>query len=97
MKRSELLSMLAYIADSPAPEHGGFHPEAIAIAQAALERMKAMKREYQVIWWTDLDGGTSRPFSTLEDAQSYQRLMNQSQIVCGSKIEAREVTPWEEV
>jgi len=34
-----LLAELKYIADSPLPEHGGFHPRVVAAAKGAVERL----------------------------------------------------------
>jgi len=40
-----LLAELKYIADSPAQEHGGFHPRVVAAAQGALAEIGRLKTE----------------------------------------------------
>lgn len=39
MTEAELREGLEYIANSPAPEYGGFHPKAVETARAALAWM----------------------------------------------------------
>lgn len=38
-------SGLKYIAESPPHEHGGFHPEAVRIAKAALRLIAMLRRK----------------------------------------------------
>ncbi len=47
---------LQYIADSPAREHGGFHPKAVKTAKAALRLIRQLRRELEYAleaenWW----------------------------------------------
>jgi len=39
----EITDGLEYIATSPAPEYGGFHPNAVRIAQGALEEIARLR------------------------------------------------------
>lgn len=39
---------LRYIASSPPQEHGGFHPEAVSIAKAALRLIAKLGREIEL-------------------------------------------------
>ncbi len=39
----EITDGLEYIATSPAPEYGGFHPNAVRIAQGALEEIVRLR------------------------------------------------------
>lgn len=41
----ETVSGLRYIADSPSREYGGFHPQAVEIAKAALFYLMASKEQ----------------------------------------------------
>jgi hypothetical protein len=41
MRRQEIIDGLKYIADSPAKKYGGFHPNAVSVAKAALKIIEA--------------------------------------------------------
>jgi hypothetical protein len=38
-----VIADLQYIADSPAPEHGGFHPNAVQTAKAAIDEIHRLR------------------------------------------------------
>lgn len=42
---AEMKDGLTYIAESPPMEHGGFHPNAVATAKAALQGIERLERE----------------------------------------------------
>ena len=41
----QTLDGLRYIAKSPKPEHGGFHPQTVAIAKSALHHIKRLREK----------------------------------------------------
>lgn len=43
MNSEQVISELQYIADSPAQEHGGFHPNAVAAAKAGIEMIRELE------------------------------------------------------
>ncbi len=40
---------LQYIADSPVAAHGGFHPETVRIARAALRLIRNLRRQLKQV------------------------------------------------
>lgn len=46
----KLLDALRYIANSPAREHGGFHPSAVLTAKRAIREILRLRRKLKRIW-----------------------------------------------
>ena len=44
----DLLTRLQYIADSPAPEHGGFHTNLVQMAKDAIEEIKLLRDQIKI-------------------------------------------------
>lgn len=60
---ADILEGLRYIADSPAREHGGFHPEVVRTAKAAIERVGELQEELQAVLddWNSLVKASGSP------------------------------------
>jgi hypothetical protein len=43
-ERAEAMSRLKYVAESPAPEYGGFHPELVITAKKAMRVIKKLSK-----------------------------------------------------
>jgi hypothetical protein len=69
MTRSQVIDGLKYIANSPSPKNGGFHPEAVKIAKAALgdRRTRKWKSTMQKI---DYDKLADEFFSVIAHASA---------------------------
>jgi hypothetical protein len=45
LSKKEVINRLKYIADSPSQQKGGFHPETIKTAKAAIKILEKTKRK----------------------------------------------------
>jgi hypothetical protein len=51
--RSRAVAGLKYIAASPQPEHGGFHPQTVTIAKLALAKIEKLQTKLDGKIWEE--------------------------------------------
>ena len=59
MENVDPMEGLRYIAESPSREHGGFHPEAIKTAQAAIKEIERLRGALKIISLTSYESYAS--------------------------------------
>ena len=47
--RNGLMANLKYIAESPSPEYGGFHPQVVETAKKAIEEIETLKYTIKIL------------------------------------------------